>query len=515
MVNDARKKALQLENNLKAANLSNQAQRKKLSAAHSDLLSQCNSQEELSQGAQPLKTQLLQLATKQKQLLECFKRQKEINAALSKLEDAVSECTSLTGTDASKTLALANKNPQLSAVTSKSSHTSAAANAGDPQTSAVTNKTSSIADTSNASCGVIESLPNSSCYLVAIPNLVQHLRHPSLQAQAHRELQQQQNQSTAVRTSTRSQTMGRIMPATSSTMTQAQPPVHQSQPCNITSHQEIEQQQSQSVAQVYVHPYHASTSCTQSGVNEISTSSLAMVHSQSLPQVQKPQPLTSQEPYLQQQNQAITVHSAQNQRLAFPPSSQPTSQSHPYIQQKPHTISSSSQSTGTRQALIAKGSVATYSQQQKVHFLTTSSQPTSNPSNTQTTVAVEESTIGGGRRQTSHSLSSSISISAGSSCNRQAAIVPQQSVSSSSSSNVKMTQLSSEFAQPVPLVDLIKHGFIKPGPDAISCIVMVTPNITIFRIIIVVCMCVGGGGGGRVGIPLNFPRLCPALLYQV
>ena len=455
MVIGARKKALQLDENLKAANLSNQAERKKLSAAHSDLLSQCNSQEELSQGAQPLKTQLLQLATKQKQLLECFKRQKEINATLSKLEDVLSKHTSLTGIDA---LALANKN----------SHTSAAAIAGNPQISDVTNKTSSVADTSNSSCGVTKSLRNSGHFLAAFPNLAQHLRQPSLQAPTNRE---PRNQSTALHTSTISQTTGSLS-ATLSAMTQAQPIAQQSQPHNIMSHQEVQLQQNQSVSQVCVRPSHTSTSNSQSGMNEISASSLAMVQSQF-------QPLSSQEPRTTQQSQTIAVHNAQSQLLAIPLSTQPTSQSHLCIQlqQKSHSLSSRSQSTGnnsTGEALTAQVSVATSSQQQNVLSASSSSQPTR-----QTTVAVERSSIRSDQRQTSHSLSSSISISAGSSSNRQVAIVPHQSLSSSGGSNVKVTQLSSDFAQPVPLVDLIKHGFIKPGPDAISCIVMVNTTLII------------------------------------
>ena len=38
----------------------------------------------------------------------------------------------------------------------------------------------------------------------------------------------------------------------------------------------------------------------------------------------------------------------------------------------------------------------------------------------------------------------------------------------------KVPLSSTDLSQPVPLPDLIKHGFIKPGVDCISCVVMVT-----------------------------------------
>ena len=40
---------------------------------------------------------------------------------------------------------------------------------------------------------------------------------------------------------------------------------------------------------------------------------------------------------------------------------------------------------------------------------------------------------------------------------------------------------STDLSQPVPLPDLIKHGFIKPGVDCISCVVMVTQTSLILR----------------------------------
>ena len=44
----------------------------------------------------------------------------------------------------------------------------------------------------------------------------------------------------------------------------------------------------------------------------------------------------------------------------------------------------------------------------------------------------------------------------------------------SATAAVKVVPLSSEMSQPVPLVDLIKHDFIQPGADRLSCIVMVS-----------------------------------------
>ena len=57
-----------------------------------------------------------------------------------------------------------------------------------------------------------------------------------------------------------------------------------------------------------------------------------------------------------------------------------------------------------------------------------------------------------------------------------AAVVPtvaQPTVAASGGGGVKLP-LSSDLAQPVPLEDLIKHGFIKPGDGCLSCVVMVS-----------------------------------------
>lgn len=151
MVSEAKKNATVLEENLKAANLSNQAERKKLAAAHSSLLSQCLSQEELSQGSQPLKAQLLQLATRQKQLLECFKKQKEINLMLTKLEETT------------QSVSTGHSNP--SQVPSMGG-----------------NRVDRVEAKSSLSAGVQvmkgQVVPNRSNLAAALPNLVRHLRQP-------------------------------------------------------------------------------------------------------------------------------------------------------------------------------------------------------------------------------------------------------------------------------------------------------------------------------------------------
>ena len=151
MVSEAKKKATILEENLKAANLSNQAERKRLAAAHSSLLSQCLSQEELSQGSQPLKAQLLQLATRQKQLLECFKKQKEINLMLTKLEETT------------QSVSTGHSNP------------SRVPSMGVSKMDRV--------EAENSLCVGVQAMkgqlvPNPSTLAAALPNLVRHLRQP-------------------------------------------------------------------------------------------------------------------------------------------------------------------------------------------------------------------------------------------------------------------------------------------------------------------------------------------------
>lgn len=167
MVSEAKKKATILEENLKAANFSNQAERKRLAAAHSSLLSQCLSQEELSQGSQPLKAQLLQLAMRQKQLLECFKKQKEINLMLTKLEETT------------QSVSTGHSNP--SQVPSMG-----------------VNRVDRVEAKSSLSAGVQvmkgQVVPNRSNLAAALPNLVRHLCQPVGQ----REETRLQNQPTVV-----------------------------------------------------------------------------------------------------------------------------------------------------------------------------------------------------------------------------------------------------------------------------------------------------------------------------
>ena len=128
------------------ANLGNQAERKKLAAAHSTLLSQCLSQEELSQGSQPLKAQLLQLATRQKQLLESFKKQKEINSTLIELEEMAKQFA----VECNNPSQMKLSNVDISTVDSEASR--------------------------NSLRGSV--VLNPSTLAAALPNLVRHLRQP-------------------------------------------------------------------------------------------------------------------------------------------------------------------------------------------------------------------------------------------------------------------------------------------------------------------------------------------------
>lgn len=152
VVSEAKKKATLLEDNLKAANLSNQAERKRLAAAHSSLLSQHLSQEELNQGSQPLKAQLLQLATRQKQLLECFKKQKEMNLMLTKLEETT------------KTVSTGHSNPSQ-----------ALASVGVSTVDRTEAKSCLSAGVQVMKGHVV---PTPSTLAAALPNLVRHLRQP-------------------------------------------------------------------------------------------------------------------------------------------------------------------------------------------------------------------------------------------------------------------------------------------------------------------------------------------------
>ena len=86
VVDSLRERAADLDRQLKAISLANQNARKKLAAAHASL-SQGHSQQEIAEESQSLHRQLLSLAAKQKQLLQCCVKQKEIASKLSRLHE--------------------------------------------------------------------------------------------------------------------------------------------------------------------------------------------------------------------------------------------------------------------------------------------------------------------------------------------------------------------------------------------------------------------------------------------
>ena len=83
-VDSLRERAADLDQQLKAISLTNQNARKTLAAAHASL-SRGHSQQEIAKESQSLHRQLLSLAAKQKQLLQCCVKQKEIASKLSTL----------------------------------------------------------------------------------------------------------------------------------------------------------------------------------------------------------------------------------------------------------------------------------------------------------------------------------------------------------------------------------------------------------------------------------------------
>ena len=83
-VENLQERASDIERYLKAIGQANQNARKELAVAHASL-SQSHSQQEVAERSQSLRGQLLSLAAKQKQLLQCFVQQKEISSKLSKL----------------------------------------------------------------------------------------------------------------------------------------------------------------------------------------------------------------------------------------------------------------------------------------------------------------------------------------------------------------------------------------------------------------------------------------------
>ena len=86
VVDSLRERAADLDRQLKAISLANQNARKKLAAAHASL-SHGHSQQEIAEESQSLHRQLLSLAAKQKQLLQCCVKQKEIASKLSTLHE--------------------------------------------------------------------------------------------------------------------------------------------------------------------------------------------------------------------------------------------------------------------------------------------------------------------------------------------------------------------------------------------------------------------------------------------
>lgn len=79
----AENKLAEIEGKLKGLGEVHQAERKKLVAVHVDL-SQGSSP--IQDASQSLRSQLVSLAVKQKQLLQCFVKQKEIARKLGELE---------------------------------------------------------------------------------------------------------------------------------------------------------------------------------------------------------------------------------------------------------------------------------------------------------------------------------------------------------------------------------------------------------------------------------------------
>ena len=77
-------KAATIAHQLKAISVANQAERKKLASEHSNL-SQSQSQVEMMEHGQSIRQQLLNLANRQKKLLQCFRTEKEVNKKLNTL----------------------------------------------------------------------------------------------------------------------------------------------------------------------------------------------------------------------------------------------------------------------------------------------------------------------------------------------------------------------------------------------------------------------------------------------
>lgn len=94
---ETKKKVLVIEVNLKAISSANQSERKRLAGVHSTLSQHTNSQQDFVEGSQSLRQELLTLAGKQKQLLDCFTKQKEIGNQVRKLSVQVPKQNELRG----------------------------------------------------------------------------------------------------------------------------------------------------------------------------------------------------------------------------------------------------------------------------------------------------------------------------------------------------------------------------------------------------------------------------------
>ncbi len=82
LLTQAKAQAASFEQNLESIGTANQTERKRLAQAHSTLSQRVTSQQELVLESQALQRQLLSLTKKQKHLLECVSRQKDIRAQL-------------------------------------------------------------------------------------------------------------------------------------------------------------------------------------------------------------------------------------------------------------------------------------------------------------------------------------------------------------------------------------------------------------------------------------------------
>ena len=162
---EAKRNASRIEQTLKAISLSNQAERKRLASEHALLLSQCQFQGGgTSEGTQSIRTQLLDLAAKQKQLLQCFMKQK---GQLSKVLQMIHVQNRKSPNAAQQTLSTTNSQSTTTALT-------------------IQNKNQTLGSSLNMSCKTATtSTPSEALQLrrntsisTAFPNLSNHLLQP-------------------------------------------------------------------------------------------------------------------------------------------------------------------------------------------------------------------------------------------------------------------------------------------------------------------------------------------------